>query len=131
MWNLSITEIKRAKKSGCTAFAGTKVYRDGLVKFLTMNPPKEISSGAGDTPINDAGKEEIERRKLIKQVTRLDVGIQADKFKLDVIKEKYILRESVTEEWTRLWSMIELETKGLMDKAVFPVWVARVKSKIK
>jgi hypothetical protein len=131
MWNLSITEIKRAKRSGCTAFAGTKVYRDELVKWLTMNPPKAISSGAGDTPIDDANKEELERRKLIRQVTRLDVGIQADKFKLDAIKEKYILRQSVSVEWTRLWSIVEEETKGLMDKAVYPVWVARIKARIK
>ena len=130
-WELSITELKRAKNSGCPAFVGSKVYRDKLLEWLQENPPEEITSGAGDADLEYADSEELKRRKLIREVTRLDVAIKADKHKLDVVKERYIPRDSVKEEWTRLWAIIEDEAKGLMDKAVFPVFVSRVKAKIK
>tara|TARA_R110000787_G_scaffold26861_1_gene74919 strand:- start:829 stop:1335 length:507 start_codon:yes stop_codon:yes gene_type:complete len=130
-WELSIIEIKRARNSGCTAFVGPKVYRDKLLEWLQENPPEETLTGAGDDSLEDADSEELKRRKLMREVTRLDVAIKADKHKLDVVKEKYIPRDSVKEEWTRLWAIIEDEAKGLMDKAVFPVFVSRVKAKIK
>ena len=131
VWGISIQEIKRAKKNGCAGFRGARIYRDKLVEWLQIYPPKEATKGAGKTPIEDANPEELKRRKLIREVTRLDVAIQTDQHKLDVVKERYIPRDSVKEEWTRLWAIIEDEAKGLMDKAVFPVFVSRVKAKIK
>lgn len=131
MWGLSLSEIKRAKKSGCTAFVGSKVYRDRLVPWLQENPPAETGAGASETPIEEADAEELKRRKLMREVTRLDVAIKSDNHKLDVTKGQYISRDLVDEEWTRLWAIIEDEAKGLMDKTVYPVFVSRVKAKIK
>jgi hypothetical protein len=131
-WELPMDEIKRAKNLGCGAFVGgSKIYRDVLVEWLRENPPEEAEEGEGGLSLEKAGREEVERRKSIRQVRRLDIAIRSDNHKLDVTKELYIPREQVKEEWTRLWAIIEDEAKGLMDKAVYPVFVARVKAKIK
>ena len=126
MMTLPIGEIKRAKNGGCTAFVGQKVYRDRLIAWLKKNPPA-VRTGEG----TDVDREELERRKLIRQVERLDIGIQADRHKLAVTKDEFVPKELVKEEWTRLWAIIEAEAKDLMDKSIFPVFVARVKAKIK
>ncbi|MBW2675225.1 MAG: hypothetical protein JRD89_17745, partial [Deltaproteobacteria bacterium] len=130
-WELPIDEIKRAKNLGCAAFVGSKVYRDVLIKWFRENPPEEAEEGEGGKPLELADRDEVERRKSIRQVERLDVAIKSDKHKLAVTKEIYIPRELVNEQWTRLWAIIEEEAKGLMDKSVYPIFVARVKAKIK
>lgn len=131
MWGLSLSEIKRAKNSGCNGFVGSKVYRDKLLLWLQENPPPERTEGAGDIPIEEADAEELKRRKLVREVTRLDGYIKSDNHKFDVLKERYIEKELVKEEWTRFWAIVEDEAKGLMDKEVYPVFVSRVKAKIK
>jgi len=126
MMKLPIGEVKRAKNGGCTAFVGQKVYRDRLIAWLKKNPPA-VRTGGG----TDVDREELERRKLIRLVERLDIGIQSDRLKLEKEQGTLVEVALVKEEWARLWAMIEGETKELMDKAIFPVWVARVKAKIK
>ena len=132
IWKLPIVEIKRAKEGGCKAFVGQKVYLDGLTAWLKSNPPEPLKPvGDNDGDLATTDKEELERLKLIRVVNRLDIGIQADKHKLAVTKESFISKDLVQEEWARLWAIVEAEAKGLMDKAVFPVFIARVKAKIK
>jgi len=128
-WGLPVSEIRRARTGGCKAFVGQKVYLDGLTAWLTANPPAP-ASGGGES-LDDADKEELERRKLIRVVNRLDIGIQSDRHKLAVTKDEFVPKELVKEEWTRRWAIIEAEAKDLMDKSIFPVFVARVKAKIK
>ena len=131
VWKLPIGEIRRAKDGGCTGFVGQKVYLDGLMAWLKANPPQSPKPVGGGGDLATADKEELERLKLIGQVSRLDIGIEADKHKLAVVREDFVSKVAVTDEWARAVSIIFEEAKGLMEKDIYPVFVARVKSKIK
>ena len=45
--NISIEEIRRAKRAGCPAFRSGRVYKKPLLKWLAENKPKGMKRPAG------------------------------------------------------------------------------------
>ena len=117
IWKIPAAELSRAKRDGCGAFKGNRIYRDPLLEWLKKNPRPELSN---DPDFEDA----LKNRKLLAVVEMLEL-------KLSVEKGLVVKKDLVEQEWARLWFLIENEAKGLMEKSIFVVFVTRVKSQIK
>lgn len=128
MWGLSITEIKKAKSSGCNAFVGSRIYRQELEKWLGLNPPKRLPVGA---PIEDADTDELDRLKLIRQVKKLDIGIKSERHKLETTRELYISKDAVTQAWAKYMVMAMGEAEALLSPDVFKIFETRVRAQVK
>lgn len=116
MWGIPISEMRRAKLSGCVAFTGTRIYRDRLMEWLEANP-RLLAAG------DDESKEALECQ-------RLKVQIETLRTKLDVAKGQLIERAIAKDEWARAVGVFQDEAKGLMEPEIYVVWCQRCKSKI-
>ena len=117
LWGIPLSELARAKREGCPAFKGSRIYRDPLIDWLKANPLPQIT-GRGDS------EEELKNRKLKAIVETLE-------HKLAIQRGEFVGKLEVQEEWARAISIIQDEAKGLMQTDIYPVFIARIKAKIK
>ena len=97
LWGIDRVDIKRAKEGGCSAFRGSRVYRDTLIAWLKANPrsAEELAMDGKNLSLQD--------QKLAKQIEKLDIEIARSRGDL-------VERAIVTEEWgkhiTRLFDIV-------------------------
>ena len=67
LWGIAVAEQRRAKAGGCSAFKGSRVFRDGLIEWLKKNPP---APGSGDAENLRAAKLKVQIALLENQLAR-------------------------------------------------------------
>ena len=82
LWGIPVAEQRRAKGGGCSAFKGSRVFREPLILWLKENPPP---AGAGDG-------DNLRAAKLRVQISLLENQLAKDRGEL-------VAKAVVAEEW--------------------------------
>ena len=82
LWGIPVSEQRRAKAGGSSAFRGSRVFRDPLIEWLKKNPP---APGSGDG-------ENLRAAKLKVQIALLENQLARERGDL-------VAKAVVTEEW--------------------------------
>jgi hypothetical protein len=117
LWGISLQVIKIAKAEGCSAFVGSKIYRDDLITWLEKNPS---AAGKGEALADIA---ELKRQKTEAEVKLLRAKISRE-------ERETIPLEEAKMEWGRASAIVQEEAKNLMEKDHYRVFVDRCKSRI-
>jgi hypothetical protein len=84
-WGYSIDYLKQCKAAGCPAFRGSRIYFNGLKKWLKIN---------GDKVSENDSKHDLEKKKLALQCRQIEhnIEIQQGKYRpIEEIREVMIL----------------------------------------
>jgi hypothetical protein len=113
LWGIAVAEQRRAKAGGCSAFKGSRVFRDGLIAWLKGNPPKP-GTGDGDN---------LRAQKLKVQIALLENQLARERGDL-------VAKATVTEEWGH-WISALFEIIGRhADRDLFNRISAELKAKL-
>ena len=115
-WGIPVAVMKIAKAAGCDAFAGSRIKRPELEKWIAENPK---ATEEGEMVATEA---ELKRRKLQNEVTLGDV-------KIDIAKRNLITMAEARAEWSRAMSILQEEFKNLMEPDHYRVACERAKSR--
>ena len=116
-WGISANVMRIAKSAGCPAFVQHRVHREPLLKWLEENPE---SAGKGEA-LTDAA--ELKRQKTEAEVKLLRAKIARE-------ERETIPLEEAKSEWARALSIIQEESKQLMEKDHYRIFIERCKSRI-
>lgn len=113
LWGIPVAEQRRAKAAGCTAFKGSRVFRDPLVAWLKTNPP---APGAGDG-------DNLRAAKLRVQIALLENQLERERGEL-------VERELVKEFCGALVADIFSILSPILDRTTFNAVSAELRLKI-
>ncbi|MEO8617676.1 MAG: hypothetical protein ABI600_21285 [Luteolibacter sp.] len=117
LWGIPGSELTRARREGCQAFRGNRIYRDPLLAWLKENPRPEIT---GDADTEDA----LKNRKLKAIVETLELKLAKE-------RDELVPKSLVAEEWARGVAIVQEEAKTLMERDHYAVFITRIKARIR
>ena len=113
LWGIPVAEQKRAKGAGCSAFKGSRVFREPLILWLKKNPP---APGAGDG-------DNLRAAKLRVQIALLENQLERERGEL-------VERELVKEFCGALVADIFSILSPILDRTTFNAVSAELRLKI-
>ena len=114
--------IKLAKARGADGFRGHRIDVAKLSSWLAIHP--EIITEAHAALVKEAGVSELAKAKLQATVDLLHHRLQRE-------REEVVLKSAVVDEYARMVAIVQEEARILMDREIYAVFIARLKSKIK
>ena len=105
MWQIDLSEVRRAKAGGCRAFRnGGKVYKNDLVPWLVANPRKP----------GDVEESDWKTRKIRAQVEKLELDVAMS-------RDKVVAKSEILDEWGKLITdLFDILDKSL-DRATYNI----------
>jgi hypothetical protein len=120
--NIDVATIRAAKVAGADGFRGHRINVEKLAAWMKKHPA--IAKASIEATARKASTSAMAERKLKAATELLEHRLMKE-------RGEVIAKSLVVETWAAIWAAIEDEAKGLMDKAVFPVFVSRVKARNK
>ena len=114
--------IRLAKSRGGDGFKGHRIDVEKLMTWLKANP--EIAKESLAATVRKASASDLATRKLQAATELLEERLKRE-------RNEVVAKATVQDEWARAISIIEDEARSLMEPDVFPVFISRIKAKIK
>lgn len=120
--NLDVATIRASKVAGADGFIGHRIDVAKLAAWMKNHPA--IAKASIEATARKASASAMAERKLKAATELLEHRLMKE-------RSEVVAKSDVVETWTAIWAMIEEESKSLMNRAVWPVFIARVKARNK
>jgi hypothetical protein len=120
-WGISKEVQRIAKRAGCRAFAGSRIHRAELEKWIRDNPAKAR-----------AAEKQGQQKQVLAELQRQKLQAEVDLLNARIAREESdsIRRADAKAEWDRAHRIDCEEAQALLPPDHFAIYVARTASRI-